>query len=58
MIDLNRLNKYLGTNFKRLKGSLNGFKYVIISVDNSLVYFDKDLNEFTRIYNKIRIKKQ
>ena len=54
MIDLNRLNKYLGTNFKRLKGCINGFKYVIISADNSLIYFDKDLNEYTRIYNKIK----
>jgi len=54
MIDLNRLNKYLGTNFKRLKGCINGFKYVIISVDNSLVYFDKNLNKYTRIYNKIK----
>lgn len=54
MIDLNRLNKYLGTNFKRLNGSINGFKYVVIAVDDSLVYFDKDLNEYTRIYNKIK----
>ena len=54
MIDLNRLNKYLGSNFKRLNGCINGFKYVVIAVDNSLVYFDKDLNEYTRIYNKIK----
>ena len=52
MIDLNRFNKYLGTDFKVLKGCINGLKYVVIAVDNSLVYYDKDQQNFTRIYNK------
>ncbi len=51
MVDLKRLNKHLGTNFKRLNGYINGLKFVIIKVDNFLIYFNKDLNKWTLIHN-------
>ena len=51
MVDLKRLNKYLGTDFKKLNGHINGLKFVIIKVDNFLIYFNKDLNKWTLIHN-------
>ena len=51
MININRLNKHLGTNFKKYYGSFNGFKYVVIRLDNSMIYFNKELNKYTKIKN-------
>ena len=42
MIDLMRFNKHFGLNYKKLKGSINGFKYSILKVDNSIIYFNKE----------------
>ena len=51
MININRLNKHLGTNFKIYYGSFNGLKYVVIRLDNSMIYFNKELNKYTKIIN-------
>ena len=41
MIDIKRFNDYYGLNYKELKGSINGHKYAILKVDNSIIYFNK-----------------
>ena len=51
MININRLNKYLGTNYKKYKGCFIGLKYIAIKLDSSIIYFNKDLQAYTKIYN-------
>ena len=42
MIDIKRFNHCYGLNYKKLKGSMNGYKYAILKVDNSIIYFNKE----------------
>ena len=42
MININRFNKCYGLDYKKLKGSINGHKFVILKVDNSIIYFNKE----------------
>ena len=50
MINLKRFNKHYGLNYKKIKGSINGFKYAILKVDNSIIYFNKESYKI-RIHN-------
>ena len=51
MIDLIRFNKYWGFNYKVYNGYINAYKYVILSLDNSLVYYNKKTNHIDKIHN-------
>ena len=51
MINIHRLNKHLGTNYKKYYCCFNAFKYVVIRLDNSIIYFNKDLKQYTKIKN-------
>ena len=42
MIDIKRFNHCYGLNYKKLKGSINGYKYAILKADNSIIYFNKE----------------
>ena len=42
MIDIKRFNYCYGLDYKNLKGSINGYKFVILKVDNSIIYFNKE----------------
>ena len=50
MIDVKRFNKYYGLDYKELKGSINGYKFAILKLDNSIIYFNKETYKI-RIYN-------
>ena len=52
MIDLIRFNQYWGFNYKVYNGSINGYKYVIMSLDNSIIYFNKETKHIDEIYNE------
>ena len=42
MIDINRFNYYYGLDYKKLYGCINGYKFAILKVDNSIIYFNKE----------------
>ena len=42
MIDIKCFNDYYGLDYKKLKGSINGYKFAILKVDNSVIYFNKE----------------
>lgn len=52
MIDLIRFNQYWGFDYKVYNGYINAYKYVILSLDNSLVYYNKKTNHIDKIHNK------
>ena len=41
MIDIKRFNHCYGLDYKKLKGCINGHKFVILKADNSIIYFNK-----------------
>ena len=42
MINIKRFNHSYGLNYKNLKGSINGHKFVILKADSSIIYFNKE----------------
>ena len=50
MIDIKRFNHCYGLNYKELIGSINGDKFVILRLDNSIIHFNKETYKI-RIYN-------
>ena len=50
ILNLNQFNKFHGTNYKKELGNINGFKYIIIKLDNTLAYYDK-ITQITTFYN-------
>ena len=51
MIDLIRFNQYWGFNYKVYNGSINGHKYAILSLDDSIIYFNKETKHIDKVYN-------
>ena len=50
MINIKRFNKCYGLDYKKLKGCINGYKFAILKVDNSIIYFNKETYKI-RIFN-------